>query len=254
MMNKTKLFTVVALMAANVTFAQRATNMEATLEAPLDGSSWTNGTEVPITVSVTNHGPDDLVTGDTLFFVTNIEGVGVLATILTEGIPSDASATVYDDVLGLTAPSTPFNADLCVTVLDPATAGITIGGVPVVLTYEDADTTNNSSCSNISLVEEDTSGTGIINVNVDSREPLNIYPNPATDKINFAVTVQQSVAASITVTDMTGRAIITEAFGTIVAGKQEELSLDVAALPAGMYFVTLHAGERSFVGKVTIQR
>lgn len=252
-MNKTKLFTVLALLAANVTFAQRNINMEATLEAPLDGSSWTNGTEIPITLNVTNHGPEDLVVGDTLFFLPNVEGVGVLVSILTEGIPSNASAVVFDEVLGLTAPSTPFTADLCVTLLDPNTAGLSAGGVPITVTYADADTTNNTTCSSISLVD-DTAGTSIINVNVDSREPLNIYPNPATDKINFAVTVQQSVAASISVTDMMGRSIMTQEFGTIVAGKQEELSLDVAALPAGMYFVTLHAGERSFVGKVTIQR
>lgn len=81
-MNKIKLFTVLALSTANLTWAQRSVNMEAVLEGPLDGNVWQNGAEVPVTLKLINHGPDNLVMGDTLFLTPNVSGFGIQAVIL----------------------------------------------------------------------------------------------------------------------------------------------------------------------------
>ncbi len=250
-MNKTKLFTVLALAAANLTWAQRSVDMQATLEAPLNGSTWQNASEVPFTVTLTNNGPDNLVIGDTLFFMPNVSGIGILPVILQEEIANGATVEVFNDVLALEAPSTPFTADLCVTVLDPNTAGLTIGGVPVLVTYDDGDTTNNTSCATITLVDDADTGSAIRDVQL-AKEQLVMYPNPANDQIYFTVGVDQSVAATVSVADMMGRVVKTQE--VLVTGKQTELSLNVADLPTGTYFISLTAGDRVFVGKATIQR
>lgn len=250
-MNKTKLFTLMALMTANLCSAQRNINMEAVLETPLNGSTWTNGTEVPLTLKLINNGPDNLVAGDTLFLLPNISGVNVQMVTLTGPMDNGASGVVFDGTINLQVASTPLTTDLCFKILDPNSSGLLIGNNPVTVSYNDHDTTNNTACASITFVS-DTSGTGIIHADVAS-VPLTIYPNPANDKIIFAVTVQHTTAARVSVSDRTGRVIKTHDFGIVLAGKQTELNFDATDLPAGMYFVTLYAGERSFVGKVMVQ-
>lgn len=190
--------------------------------------------------------------GDSLFFLPNISGIGIQMVILGQAVNNGTSIIVFDQALSIQAPSTPFNADLCVTVLDPNAAGLSIAGMPITVSYSDPDTSNNTTCSNITFVS-DTSGTSIVDAG-GVKELLMVYPNPATDKISFALTLQQATAAWISVSDMLGREVKTHDFGNLPAGKQETLSLDVSELPAGIYSIMLYAGERRYTGKLRIQR
>lgn len=204
-MNKTKLLVVMSLMMAQFSWAQRTIDMEATLEAPLHGSTWLNGAEIPITFKIVNHGPDNLVAGDSLFFLPNISGFGIQMVILGQAVNNGTSIIVFDQALSIQAPSTPFNADLCVTVLDPNAVGLSIAGMPITVSYSDPDTSNNTTCSNITFVS-DTSGTSIVDVD-GANELLMVYPNPATDKVSFSFHLFQASGVQVAVADMTGRVV-----------------------------------------------
>jgi Zn-dependent metalloprotease len=73
---------------------------------------------------------------------------------------------------------------------------------------------------------------GINNVSAGS---LEIYPNPAHD--NLIITAQQNISA-IRVIDMLGKTIISRD-----AENEKSVTLDVSALPAGVYFVKVNAGD-----------
>gem|GEM_PF-4969949 len=81
-----------------------------------------------------------------------------------------------------------------------------------------------------------TSGTSVQNLVV---LPLQLYPNPATDVLNLRLEDGGSEATYV-ITDLQGRELL--------SGRYEG-SLDVSALPAGMYVTSLRQGSRFYRGK-----
>ncbi len=87
---------------------------------------------------------------------------------------------------------------------------------------------------------------GVENVN-ESTGSLEVYPNPATNKLNIAVNGWRGGTGSITVMDISGRTVRTATVtnGTIV--------IDIADLSTGAYFVKYADEYRSEVIKVNKQ-
>jgi photosystem II stability/assembly factor-like uncharacterized protein len=93
-----------------------------------------------------------------------------------------------------------------------------------------------------------TGGVGTSIASFDSKAgALNVYPNPADDKLNISISRDLQGSCNITVTDVTGRGLITQALG---AGKGPHLvQLDIASLPPGIYTVSIRAGNGTEVRK-----
>jgi hypothetical protein len=62
--------------------------------------------------------------------------------------------------------------------------------------------------------------------------------------VRFALNLTQSASCRVTLFDRTGRTVRTIAQGPLSAGTHN-LSVDVANLPAGVYFLSLNAGTAS---------
>lgn len=80
-------------------------------------------------------------------------------------------------------------------------------------------------------------GVGIKNGFNTNYESLDLYPNPAHNRINYSFEVKKaSTYQTVKVMDITGRTVKTENFGATQAG-QYNGSLDISALPAGNYSI-----------------
>lgn len=93
---------------------------------------------------------------------------------------------------------------------------------------------------------------GIANVNLIN--DVHLYPNPAKEKMQLDVSLQETISLSVMLTDITGKIVYSGNERTYNAGKNK-LSIDVSALPAGTYTCTL-AGDKGMVwsGKVVVEQ
>jgi hypothetical protein len=65
---------------------------------------------------------------------------------------------------------------------------------------------------------------------------LNLYPNPATDKINVLLNGEKSEDSQVLITDAVGKVI----FRQVVSKDQNSVSLDVSGWNRGIYFVSVN--------------
>jgi hypothetical protein len=71
-----------------------------------------------------------------------------------------------------------------------------------------------------------------------------LLANPTRNRVRFELNLTQSASCRVTLFDRTGRTMRTIAQGSISAGTHN-LSVDVANLPAGVYFLSVKAGTSS---------
>jgi hypothetical protein len=80
---------------------------------------------------------------------------------------------------------------------------------------------------------------------------LNVYPNPASGKINIRIDLQQSMHMALTICDMTGREVM-----NLFSWRHEEgicqYEKDVSSLKAGVYVVRLRRGDDLIQKKLII--
>lgn len=82
-------------------------------------------------------------------------------------------------------------------------------------------------------------------------QSLTVFPNPSSDLVNVNLNLASSSDLNISVINMLGEAVIisaTEKTSGIV-----NKSIDVSALPAGIYLIQLQAGESTITRKITVQ-
>jgi hypothetical protein len=77
-------------------------------------------------------------------------------------------------------------------------------------------------------------------------------PNPASDVTRFNYTLPTAAHVTLTITDITGKVVMTEDYGTQAAGNRV-VQLSVAALNAGMYNYTLTAGNNTMTKQMIVK-
>ncbi|MCZ2222658.1 MAG: T9SS type A sorting domain-containing protein [Chitinophagales bacterium] len=68
-------------------------------------------------------------------------------------------------------------------------------------------------------------------------ELVNIYPNPAKERLSVTVTAPKAVQATLTITDMTGKVVMQQ--NNQLAVGENNISINVAALNTGNYIIKL---------------
>lgn len=234
-----------AVFPATYTFAQtpKSCNLEATLITPAANSVINFGDLVTIKLAIKNNGPHAIVPADYLFIGFSgdtdwegyFSGVAILAgdTYTYEASYTYTNTTATDRVV-----------NFCARLLPQANR--TIDGNPVPVTYIDPDTTNDRSCHTITLKAQPS---GIFDTKA-AKETLNLFPNPATNKVGFRIALDKAETVAAAVRDLTGREVMTQNFGQIQSGTATALELNVAELNNGIYVVEVVAGDKRFIGKV----
>lgn len=72
-------------------------------------------------------------------------------------------------------------------------------------------------------------------------ELVNIYPNPATNRIKVTVTAPKATQAALTITDMTGRVVMQQNSSLNVG--ENNIAINVEALRSGNYIIKLTCAE-----------
>jgi len=88
------------------------------------------------------------------------------------------------------------------------------------------------SYSNTVVVKEDAT---------NKFELVNVYPNPAKDKLSVSVTAPKAANTSLIITDMTGKTVM-QLNNSLVAG-ENNIAINVASLRAGNYIIKLSCAE-----------
>ncbi|MCG8697514.1 MAG: T9SS type A sorting domain-containing protein, partial [Bacteroidales bacterium] len=87
-----------------------------------------------------------------------------------------------------------------------------------------------------------------IKENKQEQFEINIYPNPASDKVTVRFTGSSQDKGIVELFDAMGQLVL-----KTTVNKQEEIQLDVTDLSSGTYFVRMSKDEKSFVQKLIIQ-
>lgn len=247
MKKSTKLMMAVgAMMFGTAAFAQKTCDLALTAIATPTTVDYLDTCH--ISIKITNNGTATLTTTDTIYYGP-IGSSSVFAVLPSADIPSGSSETFTNELYlrhnmdTLTADRT---SDLCF-MLYPQSA-ITVGGVPVTITYNDPVQTNDSSCVTVTFKKKPT--TGIFEFG-NNKEQLTVFPNPATDNVAFNLNLSQAANIVVSVKDITGREVMRKDFGKVQAGNNTPLSLDISRLQAGMYFIELNGEDSKAVGRFT---
>jgi hypothetical protein len=84
------------------------------------------------------------------------------------------------------------------------------------------------------------------------KSSLNIYPNPAATEVRMKHTFVNE-NATVRVTDVTGRVLLTKDYGKQSTG-EKELSLDISSLQNGIFYIELITDERRAINKFTVRK
>jgi hypothetical protein len=93
---------------------------------------------------------------------------------------------------------------------------------------------------------------GIAEKTTEGIEIGNMYPNPATDKVHVELMVKKPVDISMTITDMSGKVLVNEAFGTIA--NSQYLSVATTALSTGMYILSIRSGNETIASRRLLKK
>lgn len=80
---------------------------------------------------------------------------------------------------------------------------------------------------------------------------LNIYPNPASEVINIEFMLQQTAEVFMHISDITGRVVFTQNFGTL-SGKVNR-TMDINTLAKGAYNLTLTINNKTYTKTILIK-
>ncbi len=107
-----------------------------------------------------------------------------------------------------------------------------------------------NSTPRVPVVATITSSTGISSS--EQNNGVIIFPNPASSEVNITFGYAMNATTAIEITDVTGRLVQTASVENPMQG--QTIKLDVDALNAGSYFITLRNKNNKLVSKLTLTK
>ena len=83
-------------------------------------------------------------------------------------------------------------------------------------------------------------------------EVTRVFPNPFTDQTNLEFSTNTSSDAGVIVYNLVGEQVMNIALGTLQAGEHNVI-LDFSGIQAGVYLISLTAGEQATTMRVTLK-
>lgn len=235
--------TTVLLCAAVGSSAQsvRSCDLTVTINSPGNNEIIQPNDTSWLEFTITNSGPDPILSTDTLWFFdqTTVFPFLALTDIPKDGTKSYTRSELNMSIVNNNAGATSdFNTQLCMKLVNQSTIFYSATTGPLV-TFEDPDTANNWSCVNITFEGTDTDPSDISTIRNTSEAFLSIYPNPASDEVNLSVNSEKIENITLKIVDLKGREVMRRDYEQVQPGPTP-LKLNIAALPDGMYFIELH--------------
>ncbi len=220
-------------------FSVTASSSATTCSDFCDGMATANvtGATQPVTYQWDN--------GATTQTITNLCG-GTYTVVVTDGVGNSGAASVDVTSPAAIVVTTNLTNATCGTCADGSASASATGGTgPIIIWWSTGDTTNAIDSllpGEYIVYATDSFGCGVVDTvtvsfegavkNISEFKQINIYPNPAIDKL--LVSGFNSKPNSFEIQDMIGRTVISE---KLEKGKSE-YSIDVSSLPSAIYFIT----------------
>jgi hypothetical protein len=83
-------------------------------------------------------------------------------------------------------------------------------------------------------------------------EVTKVFPNPFSDQTTLQFSLNQASNSSMAVRNLIGQQIMNLDFGTLQAGEHNRV-LDFSGVTAGVYLISLNAGEETTTMRVTLK-
>lgn len=251
-------------------FAQKTVDLAVKLVSPATNSTYANFHNPPtanadtliFAMEITNNGPSNVTASDTLTIGMGSAFLG-LSTSATDafqlGVPdgytlaSGQVDTLYFPVWNGRTLGSLGTVNLHSNLIDSAFIfifGVDNTGADFIDAGVDiaAGTVGGNNFYRSSNIKIGTPGLGILDVNGKAKESLTTYPNPAGDVINFDYNFAKATTASVMVSDITGRVLLTKDFGKNVEGKKT-FTLNLGSLNAGNYILEFVTDESRAISK-----
>lgn len=94
---------------------------------------------------------------------------------------------------------------------------------------------------------------GVIDLFADSKAGIGTFPNPASNQVSFTYKFSGNTTSLVTVNDGWGKLVLQKELDKNLNGTQK-IDVDISALPSGVYFLRLDAGDKSYVNKILVQK
>jgi hypothetical protein len=185
---------------------------------------------------------------------------GENCTINVSNLPADYDIKLYDSRLRLLKSSENMGtADETISYLIPKSDSFLIsiygynGAFDADNCYTLSINTNPVSMSkvysmsNIANAELSVFGNRL-NREADTEGGLKIFPNPTTDGVALQISPESESNATIILTNISGQTVMTES--RWVSKSANTIKLDLAAIPSGLYFVSVQQGTQMWTQKL----
>lgn len=229
-MKKILLTMTVLLGAANL-FAQRATDLKASLLTPAAGTVYMQGDTIKSSIEFKNLGTTNWIIGDTIGFQYNTGPDAYRFVIYRDVAPND-TLLLISPIQFIIQEDTNRTINFCVIAQ--------IRNAQNVLT--DANNNNNGECKSLTLKKKAT--TSINDVNAIAKS-LTVYPNPANNEIAFNAEAFTNKAFDIQVFDMAGRLVMTRSYKSA----NNDQKIDISHLNSGLYQIRISQEGNRYIGK-----
>lgn len=191
------------------------------------------------------HGATDAPTVDVI-----ARGVG---TIVDDAAYSAITPYLSVPAAAYTLDITPGNNNSVIVATFAADLSTLGGGAAVVLASGFLDPSMNQNGQTFGLIAVLPDGQVLLLSNVTGIEEnafgqFNMYPNPATDKLNIEFQDLQASQLSVSVTDLSGR-IVKQAESTI---SQNKLTINTSGLTGGTYVIRVTDNQKVLVKKFSV--
>lgn len=225
---------------------QRSVDMELLISTPENGAVFQDGEPIDLVVQVANHGPDALVTGDSLVLILP-NGQATLM-LLPEDVPVGNNLQVFQGQLSTNVDETS-TVQFCIGLMDDPTTQAFIGGQPLVVSYTDPNPSNNSVCRTVTIELEGPSAVATVAGQVDVFQP---YPNPVSNLLYLPV--DPGTSPHILIYDMLGRTVYDKAYEAAALPAQGIVAVPVTGWAEGIYQVVRIQGAGRAVSKIKVRQ
>jgi len=238
--------------------AQKSCNLALTLVSPANNQqipftvSTDESTKVYVKFNIKNNGTADIVTTDTMFYISEFSGS--LRYVTGKSIPSGSTVLVEPGFSITNAVTTETTQDYCLRLFPQGNVyyGVSNGDTAwATVTYNDADTTNDRGCASVTFKTQG-SPISVNEISQSNSQQLSLYPNPANAELMFQLKLEKADKVYVSVKDIAGREVLRSDLGMVQANVVNTFKVDVQKLNSGLYIVDLVAGENKATGKVEI--
>jgi PKD repeat protein len=80
---------------------------------------------------------------------------------------------------------------------------------------------------------------------------LNLFPNPANNEANIEISISSNAIISLQMYDINGKVVISSSVTELNQG-QNKISIDLSAVPAGIYYVQITSESFNKIAKLAV--